>query len=122
MGDLSPHFSRHEFACHCGCGFDDVDPKLIDLLEEIRGNVNEPIIITSGCRCPYYNDSVGGVPNSAHTRGTAADIKTGIMYGADRHAIVEGAVFGNAAGIGVASTFIHVDVDSVLPRPSMWTY
>lgn len=36
MGDLSTHFNRHEFTCRCGCGFDDISPDLITLLEEIR--------------------------------------------------------------------------------------
>ena len=25
MGDLTKNFSRSEFACKCGCGFDDID-------------------------------------------------------------------------------------------------
>ena len=33
-----------------------------------------PIRITSGYRCPELNDAVGGVKNSQHMRGEAADI------------------------------------------------
>lgn len=43
-------------------------------LETIRimlGNV--PILITSGYRCPALNEAIGGIRNSAHMRGLAAD-------------------------------------------------
>jgi len=36
MGDLSPHFSRHEFACRDGCGYDTPEPELLAALEELR--------------------------------------------------------------------------------------
>ena len=120
MGDLSEHFSRSEFACRCGCGFDAVSPELIHLLESIREEYGKPMRITSGCRCPDYNASVGGVSNSAHTRGSAADIA--VNGGLDRRKLVDCAVMLWASGIGVAKTFIHCDVDDVLPRPSIWSY
>ena len=30
--------------------------------------------INSGCRCPEYNTKIGGVKDSAHIKGKAADI------------------------------------------------
>jgi uncharacterized protein YcbK (DUF882 family) len=120
MGDLSEHFSRSEFSCKCGCGFNDVSLELIHLLESIREEYDKPMRITSGCRCPDYNASVGGVSNSAHTRGTAADIR--VSGGADRRRLVDCGVMLWASGIGVARTFIHFDVCDVLPRPSLWSY
>jgi len=33
MGDLSPHFSRREFACPC-CGWDNIHPSVIAMLEQ----------------------------------------------------------------------------------------
>lgn len=124
MGDLSAHFSKAEFACKCGCGFGtrkgDVSRELILLLEQMRSEYGKPIIINSGCRCADYNAQVGGVPNSAHTRGTAADIH--VSGGANRRRLVDVAVMFGAAGIGVANTFVHADVDHILPRPSLWSY
>ena len=122
MGDLSPHFSRIEFACKCGCGFNSVHPELINMLEQMRMDVNEGIFVTSGCRCPDYNRTVGGVENSAHTRGTAADIRLGYMYGPQKMKLLRAAVRNNALGIGIADNFFHVDTDEELPRPAAWVY
>lgn len=41
-----------------------------------RGGRKEiPILINSGYRCPALNKAVGGVPNSQHLTGQAADIR-----------------------------------------------
>jgi len=119
MGDLSEHFSRWEFACRCGCGFDDVDEKLITKLEILRAALAKPIHITSGCRCHQHNDDVGGVPNSAHTRGTAVDFSC--QGGSNRYWVMKHCL-GLFKRIGVARTFIHVDVDEELLSPSLWSY
>lgn len=80
------HFSLSEFiksetAQHLGVDnipdFDDV-ARLVDLcefvLDPIRVKWGQPIIISSGYRDPAVNSAVGGVPNSAHMIGAAADI------------------------------------------------
>ena len=50
----------------------------IELAESAASNVKRgnyhPIRITSGYRCPELNRAVGGVKNSQHMRGEAADI------------------------------------------------
>ena len=47
---------------------------LVDnVLEPIRDMVCTPIIITSGYRSPQVNKIVGGVDNSQHMSGCAAD-------------------------------------------------
>lgn len=44
------------------------------VLDPLRRLYGKPIIITSGYRCQKLNDLVGGVSNSWHTKGNAADI------------------------------------------------
>ena len=44
-----------------------------NFLEPIRKVLNKPIFITSGYRCQELNKVVGGVSNSAHIQGLAAD-------------------------------------------------
>lgn len=74
MGDITKNFSRKEFACKCGCGKDDISTKLVEICQVIRDRVDVPITISSGCRCEKHNKKVGGVPNSYHTQGLAADL------------------------------------------------
>ena len=50
---------------------------LVDnVLDPLRTAWKQPIIVTSGYRCPKLNKAVGGVPLSQHTLGQAADIHT----------------------------------------------
>ena len=44
------------------------------VLDPLRRLYAKPIIITSGFRCSKLNTLVGGVANSWHTKGNAADI------------------------------------------------
>lgn len=45
------------------------------VLDPLRRIIRSPIIITSGFRCSALNKAVGGVTNSWHTKGNAADIR-----------------------------------------------
>lgn len=50
---------------------------LVDnILDPLREAWGKPIIVSSGYRCPTLNKAVGGVKNSQHTLGQAADIHT----------------------------------------------
>ena len=44
------------------------------VLEPLRSAMGEPIRISSGYRCEQLNRAVGGVSNSQHLKGQAADI------------------------------------------------
>lgn len=70
----SPHFHRQELACHCGCGGALIDPDLVRALEALRDLAEGPVVITDAYRCPHHNQTVGGVPNSQHVLGRAADL------------------------------------------------
>ena len=45
-----------------------------EVLEPLRAFAGKPIVISSGYRCPALNQAVGGVPQSQHLRGEAADL------------------------------------------------
>ena len=47
------------------------------VLEPLREAMREPIPISSGFRCEQLNRAVGGVSNSQHMRGQAADLCIG---------------------------------------------
>ncbi len=74
MGDRSAHFSRKEFECRC-CGRLQLNQRLLDGLEALRTLAGVPVVINAGYRCPRHNQEVGGVPDSEHTHGLAADIR-----------------------------------------------
>jgi len=45
------------------------------LLEQVRTQLNAPIIVTSGYRSSAVNKLIGGKPTSKHVQGLAADFK-----------------------------------------------
>lgn len=114
MGDLSPHFSRHEFACkHCQ---QQMRPpsRLVATLERIRKLTGEPLVIVSGYRCLVHNVAVGGARGSQHLYGNAADIPRG-------RATEDQARAAGARGIGLSGDWaIHVDVRP--GTPAVWRY
>jgi uncharacterized protein YcbK (DUF882 family) len=121
MGDLSNHFDRSEFACPCGCGKDDVSPELVQRLERLRIEFAQPIVINSGVRCPAHNAKVGGVPDSAHVSGEAADLR--VHSGAEIYKMLDIILFRRLfRRIGVGKSLIHVDVDSGKPQDTIWVY
>jgi zinc D-Ala-D-Ala carboxypeptidase len=48
-----------------------------NVLDPLREWYGKPIYISSGYRCPKLNKAVGGVDNSFHKKGFAADIDMG---------------------------------------------
>ena len=83
---ISDHFKLSEFERSTTAkafGFTNIVPdKLIpsirnlcnNILEPLREHIGVPVIIGSGYRCPSVNKIIGGVSNSQHMRGEAADI------------------------------------------------
>lgn len=46
-----------------------------NVLQPLRDHLRIPVNITSGYRCPALNRAVGGVANSQHLSGQAADLR-----------------------------------------------
>lgn len=110
-GKLSEHFDASEFTCHhCGSLGNGISPALIRELEKLRGIVKKPLHVNSGYRCPVHNANVGGVPNSQHKLGTAADIAVpdGMSFEEFRRACRQCNF--DAIGLYPDSQFIHLDV------------
>ena len=74
MANNTKNFKVSEFACHCGNCENKIEQKIIDIAQKIRDKAGVPIHINSGYRCPAHNKKVGGVANSKHTLGKAADL------------------------------------------------
>lgn len=115
-------FSVRELACrHCGRG--KLAPGFATRLLEFRVLLDEPMVLTSACRCKEHNDTpkdeggAGGHPRSLHvfdkparpTGGTCAiDVRTSHKPPEYRQRIIE---LARELGwsIGFGSTFIHLD-------------
>lgn len=113
----SKYFTRDEFKCQCGgkyCnGFPvEPNPALLSKLDLIREELGVPITIVqsggSGIRCATHNANVGGVANSEHLYGNAADLHSSVSP--QRMKQVAEKVLGNTGGIGLYSWGVHVDV------------
>lgn len=59
--------------------------QLVDkVLDPLREEFGEPIIVNSGYRSPALNKAVKGAANSQHVSGQAADITAGSKFGNKR--------------------------------------
>lgn len=110
------YFTREEFRCQCNgkyCNGFPVEPeeKMVRTVDEIRHRLGIPIgIVTSGgsgVRCSKHNAEAGGVYNSEHLYGRAADLHSSASP-AKMKAVAE-EVMGNTGGIGLYDWGIHVD-------------
>lgn len=68
------NFKVSEFTCHCGCGFNIIDQRVIDMCQTIREALGVPVHVNSGCRCANKNKACGGSDGSFHMKGKAADL------------------------------------------------
>jgi uncharacterized protein YcbK (DUF882 family) len=112
------YFTREEFSCR-ETGENRINADFVDGLDDLREACGFPFTITSGYRSPLHSkerDKPGGP--GQHSAGVAADIAVG--GGVQRWAIVEHAIALGFSGIGVAKTFVHVDMRS--GQSVMWTY
>ena len=115
------YFKRSEFRCPCGrCGGFPVEPQkaMVRAVDEIRQRLGVPVSIVdaggSGVRCPEHNAEVGGVANSQHLYGLAADLHS-TASPAKMKAVAE-EVLGHTGGIGLYGWGIHVDTRSGYAR------
>ncbi len=74
MAKDTEHFKVSEFTCKCGCGYNVIDQRVIDMAETIRQELGVPVRVNSGCRCEKHNRAVGGTKGSFHMKGKAADL------------------------------------------------
>ena len=77
--DEIEYFTRDEFKCKCGGKYckgypHEPDERMVRTVNQLRKNLGVPITIVSGLRCKTWNAIQGGVSNSQHMYGEAADI------------------------------------------------
>jgi len=122
------YFRPEEFDCKCkkckdngeGRGVDMMDDYFLQMLDDARHKAGIPFVITSGYRCPSHNRAVGGVANSAHTKGLAADIACSDER--SRGYIIGALYEASFNRIGIHPDFIHVDDDDSKSADVVWLY
>ena len=114
------YFSFTEFNCpSLPDSGKNMDINFIYKLEHARELAGIPFRITSGYRTKERNQQVGGVSNSSHLIGVAADIAIG--SGNERYIVLNALIKAGFKRLGIAKTFIHCDTDGSKPN-SVWTY
>jgi uncharacterized protein YcbK (DUF882 family) len=114
---ITANFDSTEFDCKCGCDMpEDVldNIKLLALeLQKIRDYYNRSVRINSGYRCETYNKKIGGVKNSQHILGKAADI---VVQDTEAFEVYDDVLYMiktcglDIGGLGKYETFTHVDI------------
>lgn len=115
----SKYFSDAELMCHgadqgdCDCGEETayrVNPRLLELLDQLRENVGGPLELSCAYRCPAHNAAVGGVEYSQHVLGNAADIIVPDWLTIDQFLWYTQQLPFDGRGVYRDSGFIHCDV------------
>ena len=110
---LTKNFKKEELQCPC-CGRCEMSPKLLTLLQALRDDVGFSLIINSGFRCENHNkELVFSSSKSQHLLGKAVDVSTKTLTGEQKHRLLTSVFKNGFKGVGVYSTFIHVDVREI---------
>ena len=121
MANDTKNFKVSEFTCKCGCGHNPIDQRVIDMAETIRQALGVPVRVNSGCRCVKHNAKSGGVKNSKHILGKAADLSCSLgavkMFETVKKLHAEGKLPDLDYCIRY-KTFIHIDCGG--KRKSLW--
>lgn len=126
METLLSYIDEHSIIeCPDGCGMQPTKNAtwfLLSLAREYYTKFNKKLRVTSGARCFTHNKKVGGVANSAHTKGLAFDVhydnsrETYMIIG---HLYKMGV---QRIGINFNQNFVHFDVDALLPQGVLFKY
>lgn len=109
---LSDSFVLADFDCQCerpSCDVTLVDDALVEGLQTLS-SYGGILRVNSGYRCPAHNKEIGGATNSFHMKGQAADVSGRLMVPILLYVKAEQIPCFRDGGIGLYSSFIHVDV------------
>ncbi|VAX24850.1 hypothetical protein MNBD_NITROSPINAE03-2037 [hydrothermal vent metagenome] len=107
-------FKMDEFTCGCGCGRNEIDPGFVAILDKIRMTYyDRPLIVTSGYRCPEWDEKVGGKGN--HPTGSAADLL--VSKGMNMYDFMQACFAMGIPRVVVYRGKPHVHVDMVADKP-----
>lgn len=101
------------------CQISDMNDELLERLDTARAYLGAPIRINSAYRSKEYELSHKRSGTSSHTKGLAVDISCNTSE--YRLQLIKSLFRAGFRRIGVAKSFIHVDIDKSKPH-SFWLY
>ena len=101
------YFKKDEFKCQ-ETGENEINIDFVHKLDNLRGSLSRPLRVTSGYRSASHSLEKKKAKPGTHAQGIAADIA--VSGGVERAELVKRAIEMGFTGIGVAKTFIHLDV------------
>lgn len=118
--DEIKYFKRSEFKCTCGgkyCNGFPVEPdeQLVRILDKVRAKYGKAFSPNSAIRCSKRNSEVGGVSNSQHLYGIAADISVPGVAPKTVATYLE-TLLPDTGGIGIYNWGVHVDTRKTKSR------
>jgi uncharacterized protein YcbK (DUF882 family) len=96
-----------------------MDANFLHNLDKARSIAGLPFKINSAYRSPEHPLSIKN-PSSSHIKGLAVDISA--KDSRTRFIIVDALIKAGFNRIGIADTFIHVDMDLDKSNKVIWTY
>lgn len=106
---LTKNFQVKEFACSDGTDTIFISSLLVGVLQKVRDHYGKAVHINSAYRTETHNKKIGGATYSQHKYGIAADIHIDGVAPKELAAYVE-TLLPTSGGIGIYSSFVHVDV------------
>jgi|TARA_B110000908_G_scaffold161369_1_gene205616 uncharacterized protein YcbK (DUF882 family) len=93
--------------------------KLANQLQYIRDFIELPITMTNAYRCRSHNKEVGGVYDSQHILGKAADLQIKDISTDELYKVIDTLAEYNhvmQGGLGLYNTFVHYDIRGTKAR------
>jgi hypothetical protein len=122
---FTPKADPRLFRCSCGrevCDAPTPNPALIEMLNVMRHLYGQPMAVTSGPRCRWYNEQEHGDPKSEHLYGDGADLAC--VSSRQRYQMLNAARLAGFKRVGIGADFLHVGISERPEHPPevAWDY
>jgi|21_taG_2_1085346.scaffolds.fasta_scaffold37880_2 uncharacterized protein YcbK (DUF882 family) len=101
----SKHFSHNELKCK-ETGENEIDPRALSMLEELRVKWGKPMTLNSAYRSPNHSVEKKKAKAGTHAQGIAFDIRT---VPNEQPELIKLAMEVGFKGFGFHKSFLHVD-------------
>lgn len=112
------NFKEKEWNCkHCGKAHE-MQPHVMQVVQELRESIGVPLVLTSAWRCKDHPSEARKKEPGQHNKGTAVDIA--VNDGATAYKLIVMGLELGATGFAYGNGFVHLDWrDST---PVTWRY